>query len=78
MERKNTRKSLSHGGLVHFETLHSILKEKKIKCLFQTNVPPVVYDTYKEEQDEEQQPTLLTENTRGISIVIHFFIFIFG
>lgn len=78
MERKNTRKSLSHAVLVHFETLDSIWKEKKIKCLFQTNVPPAVYEAYEEEQDEEKQSTLLTINTGGISTVIHFFIFIFG
>lgn len=53
-------------------------KKKKIKCLFQTNIPPAVYEAYEEEQDEEKQSTLLTINTRGISTVIHFFIFIFG
>nr|XP_054492770.1 collagen alpha-1(XXVIII) chain-like [Agelaius phoeniceus] len=31
-----------------------------------TNVPSVVYDAYEEEQDEEQQPTLLTGNTRAM------------
>ncbi|KAF2985667.1 hypothetical protein EK904_012202 [Melospiza melodia maxima] len=33
-----------------------------------TNVPSIVYDAYEEEQDEEQQPTLLTGNTRESAV----------
>ncbi|XP_068876827.1 collagen alpha-1(XXVIII) chain-like isoform X6 [Aphelocoma coerulescens] len=41
-------------------------ERKKIKCLFQTKVPPVVYEAYEEEQDEEKQPTFLTVDTRAV------------
>lgn len=55
---------------------HFKVFEKKIKCLFQTNVPTVVVnEAYEDKLEEKEQSSLVTVDIRGIFITINFFNF---
>lgn len=59
-----------------FSLRHLTIFEKKIKCLFQTDVPTVVVnEAYEDNLEEKEQSPLVTVDTRGIFVTIIFFNF---
>ncbi|XP_063256632.1 collagen alpha-1(XXVIII) chain-like [Prinia subflava] len=67
LQKKNVNRQSPSAQTFGVSTVESPLSLGHLpQPLAPTNIPPVVYEAYEEEQDEENQPTLLTVNTRAV------------